>query len=536
MPARTVDTLCEHAMAAPSASSLSAISVGAVILTVAVGAAPSTAHAQTLQGDPQARPRMLTEGARITDVVDASYSTTDVDPFWSFRFSLGFVRSLRRTLIQRERSVLTAEDPSMVAPNGVTEFDNVGHYTQITNTLNVGMEIAIYRDLSLHFGLPLILSDSREITAHADNTPERTARILSDGYSRDVPAADGTTAMMNVPTQLFGLPFRSPERSGIDQIRLGASWNILNQARDPHLPTWLLRIEWRPPVGPQLRPCQQGMSGLRCPRLDAPRPTMTRPEGSTNTVETPDAPYERAAGPAEPGISRRVHGLYAQTVMSRRVGYVEPYIGLDFLYEIPEGGTPFRFTDAPFGQLATYPPIQGSLTAGAEIVPWENRESWQRFAIDLRVRGTYYSQGRDYSVLFDALGSSNSVPLTTPTWAISDQPANDPNRAIWFSGTTGVHSHGQLTAALSVDIMAAKFLRFVFGSSLSYVTPHFITATDACNPNETPRNAAERGGCVADAVPDPQHRPVIDSPGQRFRTTEDFIWDLYVNVALTPRF
>ena len=45
-----------------------------------------------------------------------------------------------------------------------------------------------------------------------------------------------------------------------------------------------------------------------------------------------------------------------------------------------------------------------------------------------------------------------------------------------------------------------------------------------------------RGGCVGNAVPDPQHRPVIDSPGQRFRVNDNFTWDLFINVALTPRF
>jgi hypothetical protein len=468
---------------------------------------------------------MLTEGAAVTDVVDASYSTTGNDPFWSFRVNVGFVRTLRRTLVQRERSPLTQPDPSMLAPAGVAEFDDVARYTQIVNTLNIGAEIAIYNDLSLTFGLPLILSDSRELTnaAMSGRTPEQ---LLSDGYTHN-----------GMATQLFGLPFRSPERSGVDQLRIGLKWDILNQARDPHWPTWLVRFEWRPPVGAVLRPCQGGDT-VRCPRLDAPRPEAA--PGTTNTTDpamgSMDPAYARAAGPAEPGISRGVHGLYLQTVMSRRVGYVEPYIGLDVLFEVPGTANLFRFTDAPFGQLATYPPIQGSLVAGAEIVPWENRETWQRFAVDLSVRGQYYSQGRDYTVLYDALGSSNSVPLTSPSWAISDQPANDPRRAVWYSGLAGVHSHGRLSASLAIAIQAAKFLRFDFGSTITYVTPHLITATDACNPNEEPRSASERGGCVSSAVPDPQHRPVIDLPGQRFRTTDDLIWDLFVTIALTPQF
>lgn len=477
---------------------------------------------------------MLAESAAITDVIDAF----DLGSVWSLRFSAGYSSSIRTATLQRERSTITSGMNPAPSPSGVTEFDNVARYRQVVQTLNLGLSLAIFHDLAATIGVPIILADEREFGGVSDASTAESNRRLRDGYT-----VDGT------PSQLFQIPFQSPVRSGIDYIRFGLSWDILNQSRDPWLPTWLLHLEYRMPVGPQLHPCAAGPAGSGthyCPAEEPPpgqQPIAGRfdPEGSTNWVNDPMPPDGRAPGTraqqsAGPGISRRVHGFYALTAMSRRIGYLEPYIGLDFLIEIPERNIQFRFGDTPFGQLSNIPPVQGSFVAGTEIVPWENRESWQRFVIDVRVRGAYFSQGRDYSPLFDALGASNSQGLIQPSYAINDVLTNNTNRPVYFTGTTSTHSHAQFTGQLGLAFQAARFLRFTVGAAFSYTTPYLLTATDACNPNESPQSPAQRGGCVGNAVPDPLHRPVIDLPGQRFRMTEAFTYDLWVNLVLTPRF
>jgi hypothetical protein len=208
---------------------------------------------------------------------------------------------------------------------------------------------------------------------------------------------------------------------------------------------------------------------------------------------------------------------------------------MDALIELPSSSEFFHYGDVPYGQLATMPPISGSLVAGMEIIPWENRESWQRFVVDLNLRAAYASQGRDFSPLFDALGSSNSIPLTQASYAINDLDSHA--RPIYFNGTTSLHATGSVSAGLGLAIQAARFLRFSVSGQLTYIAPQTMTATDACNPNERPgSNLALRGGCVGDASPDPTHRPVIDLPGQRFRFVDDTVFDLWVNISLTPRF
>lgn len=460
------------------------------------------------------------DNAFITDVADAFEEHTT----WGPRFTLSFVRTQRNGTLVRERSPLSSGmmpgNPDL-SRSGTTETDDVARYLQSVYTLNLGAELPIWHNLSISFLAPIILADQRSFEATG-----RGVDALADGFT-----VDGT------PGRLFNLPFRSPDRSGIDQLRLGLNFNILNQGRDAHLPTWLLRFEWRIPVGPVMSACEAATGGTnRCPRLDAPRPTD--PPDSTSVMSTPDAPAERANDPTRsPGISRGVHGLFVQTVISRRTGFFEPFLGLEALAEIPGAQLPqFLYGgDKPFGQLSTVPPIKGALTVGTEIIPWENRETWQRFAIDVRLRGEYHSQGREYTPLFDALGASNSVPLTAPTWSIRNQMARDPMNALWFTGTTSVQSHAKLGAYLGLNFQASRHFRFVLSGSLLYTTSHAMTATDACNPNESSNNPADRGGCQGTSVPDPQHRIVIDSAGSRFRMTNDFTWDIHAQLTFTPR-
>jgi hypothetical protein len=492
--------------------------------------APSAAFAQSSDAAAQSaastapaaddrRMHLSTDNAFVTDVADAFEQHTT----WAPRFTVQFIRTQRNGVLQRERSPLSSglsPDAPDLSLSGVTELDNIANYTQSTYTLNLGAELPIWHDLSISLFAPLVLSDQREFTATG-----RGVTGLADGWTVD-----------GVRGTLFNLPFRSPDRSGIDQLKLGLNFNLLSQARDPHMPTWLLRLEWRIPVGPVMAACEAAAGGYRCPQLDAPRPT--EPMDTTDVMSNAGAPAERPNDPARsPGISRGVHGIFFQTVVSRRYGFFEPFLGLEALAEIPGARLPqFLYGgDKPFGQLSTLPPIKGALTVGAEIIPWENREQWQRFAIDLRVRGEYHSQGRDFTPLFDALGSSNSVPLTMPTWTVRNQMARDPMNALWFTGTTSVQSHAKLGAYFALNFQASRHFRFVLASSFLYTTTHAMTATDACNPNETSSNPADRGGCTGQSVPDPQHRTVIDSAGSRFRMASDFTWDLQAQLTFTPR-
>lgn len=475
------------------------------------------ASAQEVDG-PAAGPLHLhSETARIVDVVDSF----DAGSQFSLRLTAGYQFQRRDLRIQREMRV---SNPGTSL--GVPQYGDVADYNRSTHTLMVNAEVGLFHDLAFTFGLPLVLSDARKLRPVSGVSADSTRAALADGWTEGTGNPNATT--------LFDASFDSPERSGIDQVRLGLQWSIFNQQRERNRPTWTLSFEWRPPVGSLLRPCRQTTTGTFCP--DAASVPTTPESGNT----APTAAARSAPANPAPGISRGLHGVYFQTMVARRFGYVEPYAGLDFLAEFPVRDSGFRYADTPLGQLANFPPLVGTLTAGLEIIPWENRETWQRLLLDLRFRGSYYSPGRDYSALYDALGSSLSRPLNLPgcpSNARSSDGSCQTERNVYFDGLTTTASHVVLGGSAMVSVQPAKFLRFTLGAAFAWTSPHTITNTDAGNPGQTvPADHPEwRGGCSGNSSPDPTHRAVIDSAGGRFRTTNDLTWDFYAAIALTPR-
>jgi hypothetical protein len=179
------------------------------------------------------------------------------------------------------------------------------------------------------------------------------------------------------------------------------------------------------------------------------------------------------------------------------------------------------------------------------VHPWENREQFQRFTLDLRFDATYVSQGRDYTPLFDALGSSNASSLvannpknyqdagpdpTDPTKRLSVGNYRNP---IPFTGVTDVEAHGIFGGRMGFIVQAAQYIRFNLGVGLTHVQAHNITASDACNPDFSP-SPGEAGRCRSGGTgrvtgaPNPNHRPLLDLPGRRFRVAETMIWDAWI--------
>src|SRR5262249_49581423 len=150
----------------------------------------------------------------------------------------------------------------------------------------------------------------------------------------------------------------------------------------------------------------------------------------------------------DPGISRGMNAVAAHTVFSRRYGYVEPYSGFRFMAEFPQSNSDFGATNDLKGSLVNHPPVQGTFMLGLEVIPWEHREQFQRLVADLRFSGTYYSPGREYSELFDALGSSNAASLRSPNpsafhYGPDGRSVGDPaSQQVFFTGITDQQAYG----------------------------------------------------------------------------------------------
>jgi hypothetical protein len=454
-------------------------------------------------------PRLMNETGEITNVVDAF----DKDDPFDLHILIGFRQQWKHANIRRETSLA---QPGLSTGGFVARTENVATFNQSISTLEMGADIGIFRDLALVFRLPLILSDTREL-GDLDGSQANPQRLQD-------PSGSG---------QLFTVPFKSPSRSGIDYFSVGLNYAILNQQRDFTKPNWVVGVEGRFGIGARLHACS-----------DTPI-HMTDPNNGNKTgdVKCPD-PVNPTVDRNDPGISRGMNAVAAHTVFSRRYGYVEPYSGFRFLAEFPQSNSDFGATSDLKGSLVNHPPLQGTFMMGLEVIPWEHREQFQRLVADLRFAGTYFSPGREYSELFDALGTSNAKSLRTfnpGAYAFNDahQSVADPAaQKVYFTGITDQQAYGSFRTSAELTWQAGEYIKFHAGLGLTYVQSHIITSADACNPDfrNDPGTAGPchqnvnggNGQQPITGIPNPNHREAIDLPGRRFSVDDTTVVDLWI--------
>lgn len=422
------------------------LAVGSV---VALWASPASAQ-------PTERRGRYLQNAEFTNVVDALESD---DPF-DLNLSVGYLREARSSRIRRESNNVG------VSPDGYIGVVDLASYEQLTNTLVLSGAVGLFRDVQLWTRWPLILSDTRELTLD-DGVSLEQSRLRRSCYEE----GDGTDVC------LFDVPFKSPERSGVDAFTLGLDWGVLNQLRDDTKPTWVVGVEATIGIGSALV------------ATDANDPSA-----------------------GDGGISRGVTRLTAHTEFSRRYRYVEPYIGTRFSADLPQSDTGFPEADIE-GRLNTIPPLVGAMIFGAEFVPWESMEAFQRFSADLRMTGTFNSEGRTQSELFDALGTSQHRQL---------READGEGHV--FNGMTDVENYGTFATALTLNVQAARYVKFQLGASLAYDQQHGVTFTDACDPEA---DVAVAQAPCSHGAPNPDHRATIDLPGHRFRVEGSTVFQFF---------
>jgi hypothetical protein len=470
--------------------------LAAVLTTFAV--IPSARADEPISED---EPHLLDETGEATTVVDAFDRG---DPF-DFHVFAGFEQRWKNAKIRRETGLM---QPGLSTGGFTAATENVASYSQSTSIIHLGADIGLFRDLALVFRAPIIVADSRELgdLDGSSNNPSR----LQDPNGQ----------------QMFTVPFKSPTRSGIDYIELGLNWAPFNQQRDRTKPTWVVGLAGQFGVGSSLHACNATAGGGM--------PVCPDPSG--------------ASGNRDPGISRGMWGIRAHTMISRRFGYVEPYTGFSFLAEFPQDrgdwGTPQNFK----GVMLTRAPIVASMNIGLEVIPWEHRENFQRIVGDIRIGGIYHSAGREYSELFDALGSTGAGTLRSANpSAYKADPANmngsivdDTAPKVFFSGITDQRAYGGFRVAGSVTWQAGEYLKFSAGTAVQYNQSHIITGAEPCNP-DAEKSVGSAGPCrtadpsmngASTGVPNPNHRDAIDTPGRRFTVDDTTIVSLWINGTL----
>lgn len=403
-------------------------------------------------------PYLLREPTEYMDVIDA-FDESD-DPI-DFNVRLGFVRSQEDAAISRERN-----------PAGAFGVDRVhiGDYHSVRSQLVLGADVGLYKDLMLFGELPLVFSDTRELTlpdaARCDSSQcKQRARVVDDVLREPVPNGDARPLFQLPPTTA------ARTRSGVPSVDVGLAWGVMNQYREPGLPTWVLVLESRFSLGSPMAAC-----------LDT--------------------------GSCDPGKSRGTTRLRIGSRWSYRYRDVEPYLGIDYAFEWASSASAAFEPGGSDQQLAEtgLPGIAG-LTVGGTLVPWEHRGRFQQFIIDLRGRAEYVTAGRDYTPLFDVLGRSDSPFLTTPL-------SRAGGKSVPFNGLTHADAHARLAFNLGLAMQAARYVRFRLDLLVSHASEHLLTGAPACT--ESARSGTGAVDQCGNKQPNALYRAVIDAPGQRF--------------------
>lgn len=442
-------------------------------------------------------PRLLRETGENTTVIDAF----DKDDIFDANLLLTFRQSWKSANIRRESTIA---QPGLAGGAFTAQNENVASYSQSLSVLEIGGDIGIFHDLALSIRLPLVLADARELS-DLDGSSRNPQRLQDP---------NGDT--------LFSVPFKSPTRRGVDQLNFGLNYAIFNQQRDESKPTWVIGAEARFALGERLHACNENAQ-IKCP-------DPANPFGASR----------------DPGVSRGMNTIVFKSISSRRIGYIEPYTGIDMLIDLPQGNSDFGATNDLHGSLLNHPPIVGRFMVGMEIYPWEVHEEWKRLVLDFKVRAGYHSPGRDYSELFDALGSSqartlrNANPGGYKAGPDGFTSVADPAQGkVYFTGITDQQAFGELGGSAGVTYQLNERVKFNAGLGFTHMQSHLITSADACNPDfktagtgasgPCRTGAATAGGGSSTGIPNPNHRPVIDLPGRRFSVDDTTIVDLWLS-------
>ena len=461
-------------------------------------------------------PHVMMESGEVTNVIDAF---DDGDAF-DINISLGFEYTSKSAKIMRENSIA---QPGLTTGGFTTRTLNVASYSETTTKLVPRIDVGIYKDFAAHLALPIVLSNSRDLSALAGS--DKASAVSLAGAPGE---------------QLFSLPFKSPTRSGIEHIAAGLDVDLLSQARDRTKPTWQFGFEGRFSVGTPMHACNP-KSPVQCAD-----PSDVNRNGTSDNAAGALELEGTSVAPRKPGVSRGTAALEVHTMMSKRIKYIEPYGGFSALFEFQQKSSDYGISDVN-ATLVNHPPIVGSVILGLMVIPWENREKFGRLSFDMRLIGQYHSEGRDYSELFDALGSSDAPSLRVPQWAGYKAAACIPNatapcppsevdtgsQKTYFTGLSDVAAYTSYRASGSVTWQANEYVKFNFGLGYRHDQGHSIGGDPPCNPATKdlatggPCHTSGSGGTItATGTANPNYRQPINAVGRRFFVDDSNTFDV----------
>lgn len=322
-------------------------------------------------------PALFTAGARAAQVTEVADAIDGADPF-DANLELKFDITRDSGTLARE-SFQPPEDEPTGAPRAVEVKEMTFDHVRLR--LMPRLEVGIFHDLAVFARWPIVILDQTSFR-YADGTDQGNSTLGRDQDPEASPAVDGWVEdtgagndSQRVQDGKYGFPGKrynawrfnhgdqgsfAGYRQGLDNPTFGVRFSPVSNERDGTKPTITLQADYTAPLFLFMDP-------------------------------TDDAITQEDPGPVADGA----HRFHFSVAMSKRFLILDPYLVVD--YQVPVAAQ-------SGGSLIGYAPRhEGGVQAGVEIIPYEDVASQQRFAINVSSFLTYFSEGRDYSVISDAV-------------------------------------------------------------------------------------------------------------------------------------
>ncbi len=401
-------------------------------------------------------PPVAVRAAEITDVIDAA----DGDDPFDINIDIRFSSTLNRSKITHE----WRDAWQLAGQQHRPDYDELRFREQIYS-MNYMVEIGLYHDLELYLDLPWIISDEKKISFASGVSADGASGSLSTLY-RVNPGADFQNALAENPADE-----PTSKRSGIGDMRLGVKWAPFNDERDDTKSVWVIGLEYTIPSGQLAKPVQ-------------------------------------AASGGDGGVGMGHHILTPSLLFSHRYSVLDPYVGV-------HASIPFPGSEAKDNGFSM--PYSGGFLTGMEIVPWESSDRHQKFAIDVRLWATYFSE-------VDSKGRSEEQGTVNEMSDFLVSPS-DANGARQLQATGQYTQFGLL---LGFVFRAAEFVKLRLGVSLAHNSEHFLTGADFCVDKD------DDGRCESAVdIENPYRTAIYDDPGRRVRIEETTLFTYWITAMGT---
>ncbi len=378
----------------------------------------------------------------------------DGDKSWDGVFGIRYVHINRQSLVLRE---WTCVAPNPLCPDGSQVLDTRQMaFSESVNVLNIDLRAGLYKDLEFHMTLPIVVGWTSNL---AHDTGVSGSNSLVD------------SALI---TSLFSLPYTSPSRVGFGDMVMGLRYAPYHQSRDASYPSWVLGVEYLAPTG-----------------------------------------VVRTANQA--GVGGAVHALSLITAISRSFGVVEPYVEFKGILRFPDPGGPFQ--NERVTQTLVSPGHTLSMLLGSEFHVWHRpNDEGPYLSLDLGLVADYTFEGREFTELFDALGSSGCSPGDgcSRTYYTRDL-ANGQQRKV--NGITDVEQYGRYGAKVGLTYQPARYVKVRLGFDYWHTTSHYITFADAGVDIDGTRGVRGRNSQNLNEF-NPFYNSSYDEYGRRFRVDD----------------